>query len=156
MGNKFEGSMDSVTLREYRPDDCEAMYALDVLCFEPVFRFSRRAMRGFAEAKGAVTVLADAAGELVGFCIAEVNGRDGYVVTLDVAPAWRRQGLARRLMVELEMKVRAAGAERIALHVFKGNAVAIRFYEAMGYDRVGMTTGFYGRGMDALVYRKRW
>src|ERR1017187_5548575 len=120
--------MGEVTLREYRPGDWEAMFALDVVCFEPVFQFSRRAMRYFAEARRAVTVLAEADGELVGFCIAEVD-EEAYVVTLDVAPAWRRHGLARRLMAEVEAKARAAGAKSMALHVFTGNAGAMRFYE---------------------------
>jgi ribosomal-protein-alanine N-acetyltransferase len=149
--------MGEVTLREYRAGDAEAMYALDVQCFEPVFQFSRRAMRYFAEARRALTVLAEADGELVGFCIAEVETDEaaGYVVTLDIAPAWRRRGLARQLMAEVETKAQAAGAKSMALHVFKGNVGAMRFYEENGYGRVGLVEGFYGRGMDALVYRKR-
>ena len=87
--------MDSLTLRDYRPGDSEAMYALDLVCFEPPFRFSRAAMRGFAEAVGALTVLAEAQGELAGFCIAQLEKQNAYVVTLDVAPTWRRRGLAR-------------------------------------------------------------
>ncbi|HEY4382348.1 MAG TPA: GNAT family N-acetyltransferase [Acidobacteriaceae bacterium] len=147
--------MSEVTLREYRTGDAEAMYALDVLCFDPVFQFSRRAMRYFAEAKRAVTILAEAQSELVGFCIAEVEDEAAYVVTLDVAPEWRRRGLARRLMIALESKAGATGAKSISLHVFKGNTGAVRFYESMGYGRVSMVESFYGRGLDALVYRKR-
>jgi ribosomal-protein-alanine N-acetyltransferase len=156
MGSRFEVRVDSVTLREYRPADLEAMYALDVLCFQPPFRFSRRAMRGFAEAPSSISVLAHAEGELVGFCVADFNERTGYVVTLDVAPAWRRRGLARRLMIEIETKVRAASGLGMELHVFKGNLGAIHFYESLGYDRVAIAAGFYGRGLDALVYRKRF
>ena len=147
--------MHNVTLREYRPGDCKAMYALDMLCFEPAFQFSRRAMRGFAETRGSVTVLAEAEGEITGFCIAQLEAQTGYVVTLDVAPAWRRRGLAHRLMAEVEAKVGAAGGGGMALHVFKENIAAIRFYEGIGYGRIGMAEDFYGRGLDALVYRKR-
>ncbi len=49
----------SATLRSYRPGDWQAMHALDLLCFAPVFQFSRGAMRSFAETPGAVTVLAE-------------------------------------------------------------------------------------------------
>jgi ribosomal protein S18 acetylase RimI-like enzyme len=147
--------MDEVTLRDYRPGDAAEMYALDIVCFEPVFRFSRGAMRGFAEASGAIAVLAEAAGELVGFCVVQMEGKIGYVVTLDVAAAWRRRGLARRLMAEVETRTRAAGGTGMALHVFNGNTEAIQFYESTGYGRVGMAEGFYGRGIDALVYRKK-
>jgi ribosomal-protein-alanine N-acetyltransferase len=146
--------MDEATLRDYRPGDWEAMYALDVLCFEPPFRFSRGAMHGFAEAEGAVTVLAQATDELVGFCVVQMEERLGYVVTLDVSQQWRRQGLARRLMAEVETRARAAGATEMALHVYTGNSGAIRFYESIGYRRAGIAERFYGRGLDALVYGK--
>jgi len=144
-----------VTLREYRDGDIEAMYALDVACFEPVFRFSRRAMRRFAEARGAVTVLAEVEADLAGFCIVQMEERVGYVVTLDVAPAWRRRGLARQLMADVEARVLGAGGVGMELHVFAGNVGAVRFYEGTGYERMGMVEGFYGRGLDALVYGKR-
>jgi ribosomal-protein-alanine N-acetyltransferase len=146
--------MDNVTLREYRATDADAMHTLDVLCFEPAFQFSRRVMRAFAEASGAITVLAEAGGELVGFCVVQMEEQLGYVVTLDVAASWRRQGLARRLMEEVESRVRAGGGLGMVLHVYKGNLGAMRFYESMEYGRVGMAQGFYGRGLDALVYRK--
>ncbi len=147
--------MDEITLRDYRPGDWEAMYALDLACFEPVFQFSRRAMRSFAEETGAVTLLAEAGGELAGFCIAHLEEQIGYVVTLDVAPTWRRRGVARLLMEEVEARVRAAGGIGMALHVYAGNVGAMQFYEGLGYGRVSIAKGFYGRGMDALVYRKK-
>jgi ribosomal-protein-alanine N-acetyltransferase len=148
--------MNDVALRQYRAGDWERMYALDVACFEPPFRFSRGVMRGFAEASGALSVLAEATGELVGFCVVQMEGEVGYVVTLDVAATWRRQGLARRIMEKMETKVRAAGGTGMALHVFTGNTGAMQFYEGMGYGRAGRAEGFYGRGMDGLAYRKRF
>jgi ribosomal-protein-alanine N-acetyltransferase len=156
-------SLDSIgqaTLRNYRLGDWEAMYALDLVCFEPVFQFSRGAMRGFAESPGAVTVLAEsevhgAEGKLAGFCVTQLERRTGYVVTLDVAPAWRRRGLARRLMAEVESRFHAAGSVGMELHVFTGNAAAIQFYEAIGYTRKGVAKDFYARGLNALLYRKK-
>jgi ribosomal-protein-alanine N-acetyltransferase len=151
------------TLRSYRPGDWLAMYALDLVCFEPVFQFSRRAMRSFAETPGAVTVLAEtqrelanSESELAGFCLTQLEDRTGYVVTLDVAPAWRRRGLASRLMAEVESKLHSIGAEEMELHVFTGNAGAIRFYEKFGYTQTGMAENFYARGLHAFLYRKKF
>jgi [ribosomal protein S18]-alanine N-acetyltransferase len=151
-------SMDEARLREYRPRDLDAMFALDVACFAPPFRFSRRAMSGFAEARGAATVVAEVGSdaELVGFCVAHLEEQTGYIITLDVAPTWRRRGLARRLMAEVETRMQAAGALGMELHVSVENAGAIAFYEGMGYVRVGRVEGFYGRGIDAWVYRRQW
>jgi ribosomal-protein-alanine N-acetyltransferase len=154
LDRKIDPPADGITLREYRTGDWQAMYALDLVCFEPPFRFSRRAMRGFAEAQGAISVLAEAAGNLAGFCIVQMEEQVGYVVTLDVAAAWRRRGLARRLIAEAETKMRAAGGTAMAIHVFPGNVGAVRFYEAIGYGRLGTVEGFYGRNLDALAYGK--
>jgi len=142
-------------LRDYRPGDAEAMHELDVICFEPVFRFSRRTMRKLAEARGAITLLAEAEERLVGFTIVHVQDEWGYIVTLDVDPAWRRRGVAKRLMTEVEARARGAGASAMALHVFRENTGAIRFYEKSGYNRMGIDENFYARGLHALVYRKR-
>ena len=142
------------TLRSYRLGDWRAMHTLDLVCFEPVFQFSRGAMRAFAEAPGAITVLAEADEQLAGFCLAQLKDRTGYVVTLDVAPAWRRRGLAQRLMAEVESILHAAGAVRMQLHVFTGNTTAVRFYESIGYAQVGMAENFYAQNLHALVYRK--
>ena len=143
-----------VTVREYRPGDLEAMIALDVVCFQPAFQFSRRTMRLFAEAPGTVTIVAEAPPELAGFAIVQMEERVGYVVTLDVAPTWRRQGLAKRLMAEMDARVAAAGGVATKLHVFADNQAAVRFYETIGYARMGLVKGFYGVGLDALLYGK--
>jgi len=143
--------------RGYRADDFEAMYRLDEACFEPRFRFSREQMRMFAEAENARVVIADDGG-LAGFCVLHVeNVGDkcvGYVVTLDVAPEWRRQGVAGELMLRAEVEARDSGCAAMALHVFVDNEPAQRFYQSGGFVRSGRAPGFYGRGVDAWVYRK--
>jgi [ribosomal protein S18]-alanine N-acetyltransferase len=149
-----------VFLREYRPDDIEAMFRLDLACFAEEFRFDRGSMRVFAEEGGAIPLVAEAEGaELVGFVIVQIErspavGR-GYVMTLDVAAEWRREGVAGRLMAEAEARVVSAGVSWMELHVFTGNEGAIRFYERLGYIRTGLQRRFYGeKGLDAFVYRK--
>jgi [ribosomal protein S18]-alanine N-acetyltransferase len=151
---------DEVSLRDYRADDLEAMFRLDVVCFAPEFCFDRASMQVFAEERGAIAVVAEAVGGgLAGFVIVHLErvgaGWRGYVVTLDVAEEWRRRGLAGMLMREAEARVAAAGGRWMELHVFTGNAAAIRFYERLGYERIGMIRRFYGAaGLDAFVYRR--
>jgi ribosomal-protein-alanine N-acetyltransferase len=152
--------MNEVSLRNYRGLDIEAMFRLDVACFAPEFRFDRRSMRAFAEEPDAIALVAENVdGELVGFVIVHVErlatGRRGYIVTLDVAEALRRRGLAGILMREAEARTVAVGARWMELHVFTGNEAAIRFYERLGYKRIAMRQRFYGAdGLDAFVYRK--
>lgn len=148
-------------MRDYRPGDANAMYALDLECFEAPFRFSSRAMRQFAEEPGAIVLLAEiragekAAPKLAAFAIAHMEGQTAYIVTLDVAAPYRHKGLAGRLMEQTEARARAAGAREVALHVYTGNAGAIAFYESRGYDRMRVAENFYARGVHGLVYRKK-
>ncbi len=146
--------MSGVTLRVGRADDGKAMHRLDVVCFESVFRFSLRAMRRFAGEAGAVVLVAERDGVLVGFVIVSVAGDEGYVVTLDVDPALRRAGVARALMERAVADVAAAGGVVVRLHVHVGNLGAVRFYEGLGFKGVGMGKGFYGDGVDAWVYER--
>lgn len=146
-----------ITLRSYRPGDAAAMYALDLECFAAPFRFTHRTMRRFAEQPRTIALLAETdiqPPQLAGFIIAHMEGHTAYIVTLDVAPAFRRRGLARTLMHETESRALAAGAHEIALHVYTGNTNAINFYESLGYRRLRMAEDFYSRGVHALVYRK--
>ena len=146
-------------LREYTKSDLEAIFALDEACFEAPFRFSARAMKQFAEARNALTVVAEnEAGEIAGFCIAHVE-RAGkalraYVVTLDVAPHYRRHGLARQMLERIEQQATEAGCDSMELHVSEDNEGAIAFYEREGYERSRMVKSFYGPGRHAYVYQK--
>ncbi len=124
------------------------------MCFEPQFRFSFHAMREFAEAPNAVSVVAEADSLLAGFAIGEVVGDVCYLVTIDVDPERRQDGLARSMMGWIEEKAWELGARRTELHVFVGNGGAIRFYERLGFGLVGTEPGFYGRGADALYYSR--
>jgi [ribosomal protein S18]-alanine N-acetyltransferase len=147
-----------VVIRDYRRADLEAIFQLDQICFAAEFRFERESMRRFAEARVAVALVAEGgAGVLAGFVIVHVErvlaARIGYVVTLDVAPEFRRIGLAGALMEAASRRVVAEGGHRMELHVYVGNAEAIRFYESRGYVRVGLERGFYGGQLDAFVYR---
>lgn len=145
-------------LHGYQAADLDAMHALDVLCFEHPFRFTRSAMRRFAEAKNARVIISKESGSLVGFVILHLEnmegGLAGYIVTLDVAPAQRRKGIARQLMHEVEEKARREGCSALVLHVFTDNESAVRFYAGIGFTRSHTEAKFYGPGRDAWVLHK--
>lgn len=150
---------DVVVLREYLAGDLDKIVHLDESCFEEEFRFDRRSMKAYAEARNSVSLIAEKGGEMVGFVIVHLNrvavGRRGYVVTLDVAAEHRRRGLAGRMMQAVELLAEADGAQRMELHVFTENDAAIRFYERRGYERVARRRRFYGaEGLDAFEYCK--
>lgn len=138
------------------------MFRLDQACFEEPFRFTKQAMRRFAEARSAQVLVAVANGaageELAGFSIVHAQRRGGatvgYLLTLDVAQAFRRRGLAWQMLERAERDAGSAGCEAMLLHVFPENVGAIALYEKRGYARLGAEEHFYGQGLAARVYRK--
>ena len=151
-------------LRGLQRGDLERLYVLDTLCFPEPFRFTKAAMRSFAGAANALVLLAvEPAGAtlteaLLGFCIVHLEpagaATAGYVVTLDVAPEARGQGVATRLMRAQEAAAAEQGAMSMILHVFYANAAAISLYERLGYRSVGVAEDFYGAGLQALLYQR--
>lgn len=77
-----------------------------------------------------------------------------YVVTLDVAPEHRRQGLARRLLEAAEQQSATRQASPMTLHVWTENTPAINFYERSGYVRTVLHPNMYAPGKDAYGYLK--
>jgi ribosomal protein S18 acetylase RimI-like enzyme len=148
-------------LRAYQPTDVEAMYQLDLACFDEPFQFDREMMYEAAEAASAIVVVVeDEAGAMQGFIIvhAEGAGSDayGYIVTIDVAPSARRSGVGAVMLREAEAQALRHGLGRVGLHVAMDNAGAIAFYERAGYRWVGVEKGFYHEAkQDALTYVKQ-
>lgn len=77
-------------------------------------------------------------GKIVGAVLGGYDGRRGLVYHLAVDPAVRRQGIGRRLMAELERRLRAKGCIRYYLLVTPDNLPAMRFYESLGWGRMPM------------------
>ena len=74
-------------------------------------------------------------GTVVGTLIVAWDGWRGHFYRLAVLPAWRRRGIALRLVEEGEMLRQAAGAKRLAAIVLTERDEAMGFWEAAGFMR---------------------
>ncbi len=93
-----------------------------------------------------------------GFGLARVAAEEAEILTLAVQPEARRQGIARRLLADLEHAARRAGALTLFLEVADNNAAAVNLYESAGFTCTGRRAGYYrqgdGRRADALTLAK--
>ena len=71
--------------------------------------------------------------ELVGTVMGGWDGWRGNIYRLAVAPEHRRRGLARRLVADVERRMREAGVERITALVVTGSPEALPFWRDAGY-----------------------
>jgi GNAT superfamily N-acetyltransferase len=98
---------------------------------------------GFGEVPRFHTLVADADGAIVGLALFTVNFSTWTSVNglhledLYVEPAWRRHGVARRLMHELAGVARMRGCRRLRWFVLRSNDGARRFYESIGGEILG-------------------
>ena len=71
--------------------------------------------------------------EIVGSVVAGWDGWRGNMYRMAVDDAYRRQGLASRMLGAVESRLRALGAERITSLVMTDSPPAMPFWEKAGY-----------------------
>lgn len=145
--------------RPYKPEDFDALYAIELACFRPPLRFGRWYMRDLLRRRNAAAWIAEEGDRLTGFAVVEWTEETGklaaYIQTIEVAPDVRSRGIGRALLVRLEDSASKAGANLVWLHVDEQNSVAKRLYEAQGYCPEYRVEDYYAEGRAALVYSKQ-
>lgn len=82
-------------------------------------------------------------GRLVACLVLGWGYREAEVLYLLVAPEFRRQQLASRLLQEAQQRASAGQAERLLLEVRASNLPAIQLYERQGFKIEGRRKNYY-------------
>ena len=91
-------------------------------------------------------------GQLVGYIINSRYVDAWHVMNVAVDPAYRRRGIATRLIERLFELTKADGRRGYTLEVRVSNVGAISLYEELGFERRGLRRGYYTDNReDALV-----
>ncbi|KAG5184347.1 acyl-CoA N-acyltransferase, partial [Tribonema minus] len=74
--------------------------------------------------------------------------KEGHITSLAVAPEYRRQGIAMRLIAALHERLEGEhGSRDCSLHVRRSNASAVRLYrDVFGYGVASVERGYYTAG----------
>jgi ribosomal-protein-alanine N-acetyltransferase len=89
---------------------------------------------------------------LVGFCACWVILDELHINSLAIDQAWRRQGLASRLLRDVCRDGGAAGATQATLEVRRSNEAALALYQRLGFTCEGVRKDYYQTPReDALV-----
>lgn len=146
-----------VVLRAFAQADLDEAFALDQVCFPPGIAYSKAELKYFVARPSGFAIVAERAGHMAGFLIAEGNGRGkkpAHVITIDVDPAERRSGVATRLMAAAEDRYREAGCAALSLEVAVDNLGAQAFYTRRGFNVIGRRAGYYNGVLDAFTMSK--
>lgn len=79
------------------------------------------------------------------------------MMNVAVHPAWRRKGIAEKLIEQLIVELKGLESTVLSLEVRVSNTPAISLYEKMGFQLVGRRPNYYKNPKeDALILRKEW
>ena len=145
----------SIEIRDFRPDDFEALWRLDQECFPPGVSYSKQELKAYIRSRGTFTLVAVDAekNRTRGFIVAHA-GPTGHIITIDVSPLSRRERVGSKLLAAAEDRLRTAGSQTVALETAVDNLSALSFYKKHGYSVVRTWPRYYSNGVDALVMKK--
>ena len=140
-------------LRAVPPEGAAALGRLHAAAFDRPWPAAE--IEALARSPGVCVLAAeDAQGQALGFVMARRVADEAEILTLAVAPAARRRGVARALVEAAA----GLGANRLFLEVAADNAAARALYAVAGFAEVGRRRGYYpradGPAADALVLRR--
>ena len=105
---------------------------------------SREGIEKYIKRNPTSSFVAEENGKIVGVIMAGHDGRRGYIHHTAVLPAYRNQGIAKRLVDSAMSALDAEGINKVALVAFKKNELGNGFWEKIGFtDR------------EDLVYRNK-
>jgi ribosomal protein S18 acetylase RimI-like enzyme len=84
----------------------------------------------------------------VGAVMGGYDGRRGLVYHLAVDPVYRRQGIGRALMAELERRLRARGCLKCYLLLVRGNPESEEFYRRQGWEDMSQNIMLMGKELQ--------
>jgi len=126
-----------------------ALAAIHAVGFPPREAWGEDAIGLQLALPGAFGLIDDRGGMLLG----RVAADEAEVLTLAVAPAVRRNGVATGLLHAAARHAAVRGARVMFLEVAAGNAAALTLYGGVGFVEVGRRRRYYADASDALVLR---
>ena len=147
----FKGSLRSLLL-----PDLNELWQLDLRCFVDGEAYERETFRYLLSNSNTIArQIRSEFDEMSAFAIAVIESDGvGHITTIGVAPEYRRRGLARLMLHEIERSFLARGVTTVRLEVRVGNTPAQKLYEQLGYVVVQRMSRYYSNGDDGYLMVK--
>jgi ribosomal-protein-alanine N-acetyltransferase len=99
----------------------------------------------------------DLAGQIIGYGVMSLGAGEAHILNVCVRDEFRSLGFGRRLLEHLLERAAASGVAEAFLEVRPSNLAAIRLYQHLGFEQIGIRRGYYqapdGRE-DAIVLKR--
>ena len=120
--------------------------------------FSKQQIVYLLTSSNSITLVARVDDEIVGFAIGSIDvnreAPNGHVLTIEALPSYRRRGIAKRLLKELETFFKEKGAVESRLEVRQDNVAAVSLYLKLGYMPFAKLERYY-KDAHGLYLKKK-
>ena len=133
----MKGTSD-IIIRDFRMNDYDAMIELwkdTQLSYRPKGRDSRENIESQIKQPNTIYLIVEIEGKIVGSILGSHDGRKGWINRLAVSPLFQKQGIARKLVNEVERWLSAAGIDIIACQIEDWNKISMEFFSKIGYEK---------------------
>jgi len=145
-----------VTIEDASIQHLDRLYEIEKECFDKEV-FTKQQIAHLLTDYNSIGLVAKINGKIVGFVIGmlyiERTALAGHILTIDVSPAYRKKGIAQKLLKEIEKIFKEKGAKTCHLEVREDNVAALRLYQKLGYKKVARLKGYY-RDANGIYLRK--
>lgn len=132
-----------MTIKDYEP--LIALWTEGNLPYRSQGRDSKQHIAQQLRQRTSLYFVAEYKGTIIGAILGTHDGRKGWINRLVVSPAYRKKGIAKRLVQEVEQRLTATGIDIVACLVEDWNKVSENVFERLGYKKHS----------DILYYSKR-
>lgn len=98
----------------------------------------------------------DLEGQIIGYAVMSLGAGEAHILNVCVREEFRSLGFGRRLLEHLLERAAGSGVNEAFLEVRPSNLSAIRLYQRLGFEQIGIRRGYYqapdGRE-DAIVLK---
>jgi ribosomal-protein-alanine N-acetyltransferase len=117
-------------------------------CFDQE-AFTKRQIAYLLNDYNSIGLLAKVDSDIAGFIISQVEIENstlyGHIITLNVAPSYRRKGIGTLMLKEVETILKEKGVNECHLEVREDNLAALKLYLKSGYVKIARLEKYYGR-----------
>ena len=146
----------AVVIEDASTRHLDRLYEIENECFRDE-AFTKEQILQLLKEYNCVTLIAKVEGVIVGFVAGmiyvERKALNAHILTIDVSPAYRRRGIGKLLLQEMERIFKEKGVKASHLEVREKNFAAINLYRKLGYEEIGKLRNYYGNA-DGTYFKK--
>jgi len=135
----------------------DKLYQIEEQCFDQE-AFTKRQIAYLLTDYNTIGLVAKANNDIAGFIIAQVEIENeilfGHIITVNVSPPYRRKGIAKKLLHEIESILKQKGIAECHIEVREDNNPAIKLYEKLNYQKIGKLEKYYGNKHGLYLKKK--